>query len=602
VSRKHLILCGGSRLQSNADAWRNVDTIPLSAAGSDPNVTLRISDITERMVASLPPIAADLVELATYVYCADQATRRGGTADVDYGESWRRHFNFVIPVRVPDVWCSPAVSEALRTTLGFLSDDDYEFSFTTSRKHAQFSEYLELDPQRTAVKDVQEVVLFSGGIDSLGGAVQEALVEQKKVALVSHRSNPKTYSRQQRLVGLLTERVKSPEKRPFHVPVSVHKDEDLGREYTQRTRSFLYASIACVVAKMFGLFSIRFYENGVISFNFPLCDQITGARATRTTHPQTISGYSNLFSLLFDQAFKVEHPFLWKTKTDVMLGLKAAGQADLCSHAVSCTRTWHATRIHRHCGRCSQCVDRRLAALAAGMDEDDPREGYESDVLIGARESVEDATLVERLLATLNEIERMRSPTEFTLRFPELSRVLRYLPGSAKDAAQRVFELHQRHARQLNSAIDEHCKPLLPELRRGDLPHNCLAALAVRGGTNAVSSPVSYVPTKEDVQLLEALDRFGRAATGIELERVVRLSRKTIGKRLHLMQPCRFIYYPAGPKKGAAIGKAGEAWLKERDAKQRVAPATQGASASTAKPDLAQPATYPGRAAKRRPF
>ncbi|MGF2076143.1 hypothetical protein, partial [Enterococcus casseliflavus] len=77
-----------------------------------------------------------------------------------------------------------------------------------------------------------EVVLFSGGLDSLGGAVREAVEERRRVLLVNHRSTTKPGPRQQGLVAGL---------RPFcaHaprlVPVRANKDSRLTRENTQRS-------------------------------------------------------------------------------------------------------------------------------------------------------------------------------------------------------------------------------------------------------------------------------------------------------------------------------------------------------------------------------
>src|ERR1041385_5793553 len=99
MSREHLVLCGSAKLHPRASAWNKVDPLHLSFSGTDPNVNLRISDITEKMCSGLSDVAADLVEIATYVYCADQATHRGGTKEFEYGERWRRRFRFEVPVR-----------------------------------------------------------------------------------------------------------------------------------------------------------------------------------------------------------------------------------------------------------------------------------------------------------------------------------------------------------------------------------------------------------------------------------------------------------------------------------------------------------------------
>ena len=121
----------------------------------------------------------------------------------------------------------------------------------------------------------------------------------------------------------------------------MNKKEHLGREFTQRTRSFLFASFAAVVARLFGLGRVRFYENGIVSCNLPVCAQVVGGRASRTTHPRVLRGYEQLFGLLFDCPFEVQNPFLFKTRADVIGLLRASGHADLIARSVSCARTWH---------------------------------------------------------------------------------------------------------------------------------------------------------------------------------------------------------------------------------------------------------------------
>jgi len=126
MSNERVILCGGL---TAPDSEAKEKTVRLQLAGKDPNVTLKISDISKKMVSNIPPMLVDLLEVATYIYCADQATTRGGNGVKDYGAKWRRQFHFHIPVREPKLWSSEAVLTALRDGLGFLSDDEYEFNF-----------------------------------------------------------------------------------------------------------------------------------------------------------------------------------------------------------------------------------------------------------------------------------------------------------------------------------------------------------------------------------------------------------------------------------------------------------------------------------------
>ena len=167
-------------------------TLQLALDGRSQNITLKLEDISKRLVKNVPDLLIDLVEIATYVYCADQATSRGGEAQAGMGSDWRRRFRFVIPVRHPDHWSHPKVLEPLCDALSFLSEDDYEFEFEKAANPVRLANYLELSEDSGAFK-ADEIVLFSGGLDSLSGAVEELSDGKKNIALVSHRSSPKIF-------------------------------------------------------------------------------------------------------------------------------------------------------------------------------------------------------------------------------------------------------------------------------------------------------------------------------------------------------------------------------------------------------------------------
>jgi hypothetical protein len=248
---ERLILCGGARRTGKGDA------LQLALHGRAQNITLKLDDIGKRLVKNIPDLLIDLVEIASYVYSADQATSRGGPAQSRMGSGWRRSFRFVIPVRNPDHWNSGTVLDSLRDMLSFLSDDDYDFEFVDSTAPAPFEAYLELSGDQTIAFRASEVVLFSGGLDSLAGVVEELSEHADTVALVSHRSSPKIFERQKQLVLQIKQRFP---KRVLHVPVLVTRKEQLrSPEYTQRSRSFLYAALACVVARLFEITRVRFF-------------------------------------------------------------------------------------------------------------------------------------------------------------------------------------------------------------------------------------------------------------------------------------------------------------------------------------------------------
>ena len=93
-----------------------------------------------------------------------------------------------------------------------------------------------------------------------------------------------------------------------------------------------------------------------------------------------------------DSVFVVETPFLWKTKTDIIQSIKKAGQTELIKHTVSCSHVFAMTKLHTHCGCCSQCIDRRLAIFAAEGVEYDPDEMYKVDIFKGERTDSKETT------------------------------------------------------------------------------------------------------------------------------------------------------------------------------------------------------------------
>ena len=94
-----------------------------------------------------------------------------------------------------------AVLTALCDTLGVLSDDEYEFTFEKLSEAQPIVAVPGLQ-YRMRLPDLvrRKSCLFSGGLDSLGGAIQE-IIAGKSVALVSHRPVAKIDMRQKTLLA-----------------------------------------------------------------------------------------------------------------------------------------------------------------------------------------------------------------------------------------------------------------------------------------------------------------------------------------------------------------------------------------------------------------
>jgi len=179
-TNEHLVLCGGVTGRKGPGS-----AITLNLHGPSANVHLEIADISRRLLSNVPDALVDLLEIASYIYAVDSAIPRGGRADAQLGARWRRQFRFLIPVRQPDLWSSNAVVSTLVETLSFLSEDDYHFEFRSLVQRPPATDYFDLSSPEDASFVPDEVILFSGGLDSLAGAIETLAVHGKKVALVS---------------------------------------------------------------------------------------------------------------------------------------------------------------------------------------------------------------------------------------------------------------------------------------------------------------------------------------------------------------------------------------------------------------------------------
>ena len=115
------ILCGGLALPPKAKAEEPIRLHLLNGPPGE-HVRLRIADLHQSLCRNIPSVYHDLVEIAAYVYSADQAVKRSGQDTDTFGAKWRQRLHFHIPVRCPDFWTRTEVKNALTDVLNFLGD------------------------------------------------------------------------------------------------------------------------------------------------------------------------------------------------------------------------------------------------------------------------------------------------------------------------------------------------------------------------------------------------------------------------------------------------------------------------------------------------
>ena len=202
-----------------------------------------------------------------------------------------------------------------------------------------------------------------------------------------------------------------------------------------------------------GFDSLRFYENGVVSLNLPVNAQVIGSRATRTTHPRTLTGFQKLFSLLGNTPFIVENPFLWATKTDVVQKIVKSSCGDLIRASTSCAHTWTRTKTSTHCGVCSQCIDRRLAVVAAHAETLDPAGHYAINIFTDPRPADDDKMMLAAYLDRATSVGEIETPSALIAAFPQVVDAFPYVTGGPTKVAGQLFDLYKRHAEEVKEAL-----------------------------------------------------------------------------------------------------------------------------------------------------
>ena len=455
------ILCNGAEA-SDETSGKEVHLDYRSVDGDAAPMALELPSFVESL-GTLPDRILDLLELAGYVYCADRQVLRGRPNDLEY-HSWSRRFRFRIRVRDLAFWTRPDVRASLEELLPFLSGDE-AFTFDFLGGHSTPAVSLFDTKEFTAPTTEAEVLLFSGGLDSLAGAVRHLTETTMPVCLVSHRSRQPSIARtQDRLSEALAERFPG---RTSHYRFTCHLRGERAPEETQRTRFFLYASIAFALSRAFGRNRMIACENGVTSINFPRRQDGIRGRTSRTTHPRTIRGLERLFSLVADEPYEVRTPFLWMTKAGVVRALNEAGHIDLLPSSVSCTKTFTLGAGKTHCGTCFQCVDRRLAICAEGLTDRDNPSLYATDLAVEPLDGEGRTVFVDyvRQAVTNGAMGADQFGTELV---NELADLVEYVGQPDEVAAiERIWGLCREHGesvarglRRMQAEYDDPTKPV----------------------------------------------------------------------------------------------------------------------------------------------
>ena len=501
---RSMFLCDGESLPDDMDG------VPGTALDYRPqignaNVRLGLPNFVQS-VYHLPDRFLDLLEIAAYVFAGDRLTLRGSKNAVEY-HSWARNLHYVMRVRDHAFWSRSDVQDALRAALLFMTgDQSYDFTFQPGHSTPP-ADLFDSEVFQVEAADSLSVMLFSGGLDSLAGAVQRLEETNDRVCLVSHQSSqPSIVRTQDSLVKALHGEYPG---RVHHYRFRTNLRRIRAKEETQRTRSFLYGSIAFAIAHAFGRDRVFVYENGITSLNFTRRDDLLNARASRTTHPQTLGRLAQLFSIIAERPISMETPFLWKTKSDVVDVLIASGFGHLIPSSVSCSHTFKSETNATHCGECFQCIDRRIGAYGAQAEKHDHSGLYANDIIGKTISNAESKTTVVDYLRQAGNFANWNVDYFYRQTLDDLQHLNGWVPNCDDEMVLvgEVWSLCSRHGDQVGQALR----------RMRDLHESVFAPLAQDSLLKVVSdreflrAPIERLVTSIENRLESALPKSFRS-------------------------------------------------------------------------------------------
>ena len=174
-------------------------------------------------------------------------------------------------------------------------------------------------PGRLIGPPFNDLALFSGGLDSLIGAI-DALEAGRTPLLISHAGEGATSDAQTTIFDALKAHYPANAFQRLRLWMAFPDGFVRGTtaENTTRGRSFLFFALGVFAGSgLDGPFTLNVPENGLIAVNVPLDPLRLGALSTRTTHPFYIARWNDALTAL-GIAGCIENPYWDKTKGEMV--------------------------------------------------------------------------------------------------------------------------------------------------------------------------------------------------------------------------------------------------------------------------------------------
>lgn len=332
--------------------------------------TLKDGNIHSSAIIQLHPIAYfhgkvpeeifGLLFLSAIVYAIDRSVDRAKYS-VD---GWSREFD--VDIRIPEYSKFIPLRNKISDMLSFLTGDYWNCNFIgdVTVKYPKYKFHNGYD-------NISQVRLFSGGLDSLIGAIDYLSSNPTGYLYLSshydsYMRGPKSDQDEVRkaLIGKYGKRIKYRE--------GVMINPGLSTETSCRSRSLMFVTLATIVAS-YAKCDVVVPENGSVSLNFPLSPSRRAACSTRTTHPIFLRNYQDILNEL-NVGISIWNPYEFLTKGEMIQNcMDKATLRQILPLSNSCgKRNTHQHMFDNssatHCAHCMPCMYRK-ASLVGENDQ-----------------------------------------------------------------------------------------------------------------------------------------------------------------------------------------------------------------------------------------
>jgi len=200
-----------------------------------------------------------------------------------------------------------------------------------------------------------DLVLFSGGLDSLIGILY--LSQKGENFVLSHTKTSKNMFGKAKALYNLSKTLKQFPLININAQFKAHSI----KPESPQTRTLLFILNSIPICEFYGINNIKIFENVALMVNPPISPY---AIPTKTTRPELIIAFNKFFKDFLDFKLKIELPFRFYTKAEIIAAFKSS--QEIMTKSYSCFNYRGKTKM---CGKCYGCFIRMISLSANSIIE-----------------------------------------------------------------------------------------------------------------------------------------------------------------------------------------------------------------------------------------